>query len=202
MKRANRSVAASAAASAVLGLLLALPAATQGQSGGARPNGAAGGAGNTGAAGWPRTPQVEAPSRLPQDTAFGVKGSSANSVKAGNASTSAKDKAAAKAKCAKAKAALAAAGTGGSTANGQGDAAGGEGRAKAVEAACSGVAAEPAVDAGKSAQAPGQTGVTGTGQAIQRANENAKESLERAIDNQTSPGASEVRKPPEQKPPQ
>jgi hypothetical protein len=181
MKRMNVTAVASAGSGVLLGLLLAFQAGAQGQSGGARPSGATGGAGNASA------PQVQAPSRLPQDKAFGEKGSAASTDKAANASSTAaanaRAKAAAEAECAKAKAAIAAAGTGGTTGEGQGGAAGAEGRAKAAEAVCSGVPA----DAGKSTKAP---------------NEHAEAGLEKAQGNEESDDASDVRKTPEQGPPQ
>jgi len=200
MNRMNVTAFASAGSGVLLGLLLAFQAGAQGQSGGARPSGATGGAANAGGQGWPRAPEVQAPSRLPQDKAFGEKGSAASTDKAANASSAAaaKAKSAAEAECAKAKAAIAAAGTGGATGEGQGGAAGAEGRAKAAEAICSGVPA----DAGQSAQAPGHTGVTGTGQATLRANEHAEDGLEKAQGNEESDDASDVRKTPEQGPPQ
>jgi hypothetical protein len=185
MNRVNVTAVASAGSGVLLGLLLAFQAGAQGQSGGARPSGATGGAANAGGQGWPRAPEVQAPSRLPQDKAFGEKGSAASTDKAANASSAAaaKAKSAAEAECAKAKAAIAAAGTGGATGEGQGGAAGAEGRAKAAEAVCSGVPA----DAGKSTKAP---------------NEHAEAGLERAQGNEESDDASDVRKTPEQGPPQ
>jgi hypothetical protein len=181
MNRMNVTAVASAGSGVLLGLLLAFQAGAQGQSGGARPSGATGGAGNAGA------PQVQAPSRLPQDKAFGEKGSAASTDKAANASSAAaanaRAKAAAEAECAKARAAIAAAGTGGTTGEGQGGAAGAEGRAKAAEAVCSGVPA----DAGQPTKAP---------------NEHAEAGLEKAQGNEKSDDASDVRKTPEQGPPQ
>jgi hypothetical protein len=199
MNRVNVTAVASAGSGVLLGLLLAFQAGAQGQSGGARPSGATGSTGNAGALGWPRGPEVQTPSRLPQDKTFGKKGSAASTDKAANASSAAaaKAKSAAEAECAKAKAAIAAAGTGGTTGEGQGGAAGAEGRAKAAEAVCSGVPA----DAGQSNKAPGQTGVTGTGQATLRANDHAEDGLEKAQGNEESDDASDVRKTPEQKPP-
>ena len=202
MNRVNVTAVASAGSGVLLGFLLAFQAGAQGQSGGARPSGATGGAGNPGALGWPRAPEVQAPSRLPQDKAFGEKGSAASTDKAANASSAAAanahGKSAAEAECAKAKAAIAAAGTGGTTGEGQGGAAGAEGRAKAAEVVCSGVPA----DAGQSTKAPGHTEVTGTGQATLRANEHAEDGLEKAQGNEESDDASDVRKTPEQGPPQ
>jgi hypothetical protein len=181
MKRMNVTAVASAGSGVLLGLLLAFQAGAQGQSGGARPSGATGGAGNA------RAPQVQVPSRLPQDKAFGEKGSTASTDKAANASSAAaanaRAKAAAEAECAKARAAIAAAGTGGTTGEGQGGAAGAEGRAKAAEAVCSGVPA----DAGQPTKAP---------------NEHAEAGLEKAQGNEKSDDASDVRKTPEQGPPQ
>ena len=181
MNRVNLTAVASAGSGVLLGLLLAFQAGAQGQSGGARPSGATGGAGNA------RAPQVQAPSRLPRDKAFGEKGSTASTDKAANASSAtaanARAKAAAEAECAKAKAAIAAAGTGGATGEGQGGAAGAEGRAKAADAVCSGVPA----DAGQPTKAP---------------NEHAEAGLERAQGNEKSDDASDVRKTPEQGPPQ
>lgn len=180
MNRMNVTAFASAGSGVLLGLLLAFQAGAQGQSGGARPSGATGGAGNA------RAPQVQAPSRLPQDKAFREKGSTASTDKAANASSAAaanaRAKAAAEAECAKARAAIAAAGTGGTTGEGQGGAAGAEGRAKAAEAVCSGVPA----DAGQPTRAP---------------NEHAEAGLEKAQGNEKSDDASDVRKTPEQGPP-
>jgi hypothetical protein len=187
MNRVNVTAVASAGSGVLLGLLLAFQAGAQGQSGGARPSGATGGAANAGGQGWPRAPEVQAPSRLPQDKAFGEKGSAASTDKAANASSAAaanaRAKAAAEAECAKARAAIAAAGTGGTTGEGQGGAAGAEGRAKAAEAVCSGVPA----DAGQPTKAP---------------NEHAEAGLEKAQGNEKSDDASDVRKTPEQGPPQ
>jgi hypothetical protein len=200
MNRVNVTAVASAGSGVLLGLLLAVQAGAQGQSAGARPSGATGGAGNSGALGWPRAQEVQAPSRVPQDKAFGEKGSAASTSKAANASSaaSAKAKSTAEAECAEAKGALAAAGTGGATGEGQGGTAGAEGRAKAAAAVCSGVPA----DAGQSTDAPGHTDVTGTGQATLRANEHAEDGLEKAESKQESNDASDVRKTPEQGPPQ
>ena len=195
MKRVNLT-GVLAGSGVLLGLLFAFQAGAQGQSGGARPSGASGGAGNAGGLGntaigvnrgWPRAPEVQPPSRLPQDTAFGEKGKEASANKAANASS---------ADCAEAKAAIAAAGTGGTSGKGQGGAAGGEGRAKAAETVCSGVNAEVSTNAGQSTEAPGHTGVTGQAQAILRADEHAEDGLEKAADSQESD------EKPEQGPPQ
>jgi hypothetical protein len=190
----------------LLGLLLAFQAGAQGQSGGARPSGGAGNAGGPGNTaigidrGWPRALEVEAPSRLPHDKAFGVTGDEASAKKAENASSTAaanaKAKATTKTDCAEAKAAIAAAGTGGTTGKGQGGAAGAEGRAKAAEAICSGANAEVSTNAGQSTEPPGHTGVTGQAQAILRADEQAEDGLEKAPGNQKSD------EKPEQEPPQ
>ena len=203
MNRSHLTAVAGAGSGVLLGLLLAFQAGAQGQSGGARPSGATGGAVNPGGLGngWPRAPEVQAPSRLPQNKAFGEKGIDASANKAANASSAAA-KSAAAADCAEAKAAIAAAGTGGTTGKGQGGAAGAEGRAKAAEAVCSGASAEVSADAGQSTEAPGHTRVTGTGQATLRANEHAEAGLEKAQSNQESDDTSDVRKEPEHGPPQ
>jgi hypothetical protein len=143
MSRLHLTAVAGAGSGALRGFLLAFQAGAQGQSGGARPSGATGGAVNAGGLGngWPRAPEVQAPSRLPQDKAFGEKGNDASAKKAANASSAAS---AAEAGCVEAKAAIAAAGTSGTTGKGQGGAAGAEGRAKADAASDSRTNAEPA----------------------------------------------------------
>ena len=180
----NRSNLTMAGSSLLLGLLLAFQAGAQGQSGGARPSGATGAAGNSGASGWPRAPQAQAPSRMPQDKAFGEKGDAASSSKATNSSAadSAHSESAGAADCAAAKAAIAAAGTGGTTGEGQGGTAGADGRAKAAATVCTGVPAE----AGKSSDAP----------------QHAADGPKKAQSDQKSNGAPDVKKTPEQKPPQ
>ena len=196
MKRVHLNAVAGAGSGVLLGLLLAFQAGAQGQSGGARPSGATGGAGNSGGLGnnaigidrgWPRTSDVQPPSRLPQDKAFGERGKEASANKAANATS---------ADCAEAKAAIAAAGTGGTTSKGQGGAAGAEGRAKAAEEVCSDANAEKSTNVGLSTEAPGKTGVTGTAQAILRADEHAEDGFEKAPDGQKSD------EKPEQEPPQ
>jgi hypothetical protein len=196
MNRLNLNAVAGVASGVLLGLLLAFQAGAQAQSGGARPSGATSGAGHAGGLGnaaigvdhgWPRAPEVQPPSRLPEDKAFGEKGKEASANKATNASS---------ADCAEAKAAIAAAGTGGNSGKGRGGASGADGRAKAAEAVCSGANAEVSTDAGQSTEAPGHTGVTGQAQAIQRANEHAEDGLEKAQSNQKSD------EKPEQGPPQ
>jgi hypothetical protein len=143
MNRSHLTAVAGVCSGVSLGLLLAIQAGAQGQSGGAKPSGTTGGAVNAGGLGqgWPRAVEVQAPSRLPQDKAFGEKGNDASDKKAANASSAAS---AGGARCAEANAAIAAAGTGGATGKGQGGAAGAEGRAKAAEAVCSGADAEHA----------------------------------------------------------
>jgi hypothetical protein len=164
----NRSNLAIVGSSLLLGLLVAFQTGAQGQSGGARP----------------RAPQAQAPSRMPQDKAFGEKGDAASSSKATNSSAadSAHSKSAGAADCAAAKAAIAAAGTGGTTGEGQGGTAGADGRAKAAATVCSEVPAE----AGKSSDAP----------------QHAEDGLKKARSDQKSDGAPDARKTPEQKPPQ
>ena len=172
MNRSNVTELAGAGAALLLGLLWGFQASAQNHSGGAKPGGAPGGA---------------------------IHSSGLGTQKAANASAAAgantKGKLTAESDCAKAKAAIAAAGTGGTTDKGQGGAAGAEGRAKAAEEVCKGADAGPSTSKGKSADAPGQTGVTGTAQAIQRADEHAEDSLDKA---QTS---AETREKPEQVPP-
>jgi hypothetical protein len=184
MNRSQLTALAGVGSGVVLGLLLAFQAGAQGQSGGARPSAAAGGAMNAGGLGngWPRAPEVQPPSRLPQDKAFGEKGSDASAEKAANASSAAT---AAEARCVEAQAAIAAAGTGGTTGKGQGGAAGAEGRAKAAEAVCSATDAEHA-------------GVTGPA----RADEHAEDGLEKAQSNKPADAASDSGKKPEPSPPQ
>lgn len=190
MNQSHLTAVAGAGSGVLLGLLLAFQAGAQGQSGGARPSGATGGAVNAGGLGngWPRAPEVQPPSRLPQDKAFGEKGVDASANKVANASSEAAESAA-EADCAKAKAAIASAGTGGSTGKGQGGAAGAEGREKAVEAVCSGTDAEHA-------------GVTGPAQAPLRADEHAGDGLEKAQSNEPTDAASASGKKSEPSPPQ
>lgn len=207
MKRVDLTEVAGIAAGAVLGLLLAFQASAQGQSGGARPGGVTGGAVNAGGfgntrigveRGWPRGPEVQAPSRLPQDKAFGQEGEDASAKKAANASsaasTGAQGNAAAEAGCVKAKSAIALAGTGGATGSGKGGEAGGEGRTTAAAAVCAGTGAEVPGDA---TEAPGHTGLTGLAQATLRADEHAETGLEQAQGNQEKDDASDNRNHPE-----
>ncbi len=189
-----------AIAATALGLVFALQADAQG-----RPSGAGSpAAGHAGASrqpgigtvhGWPRGSDTPAPSRLPEDKAFGEQGSDASAKGAANADGAAENGRA------KAEAAIAAAGTGGPTGKGQGADAGVDGRATATAAVSAGtddavpdVTSEDAVTAekaersetskGRSADAPGHTGQTGLTQAAIRANEHAQAGLDQAVSQQ------------------
>lgn len=97
MARIHVAAVAGTIAGACLGLLLAFQAGAQGHGGGARPAGGLGGANAGGLSGmrigvdrgWPRGPEIQTPSRLPQDKAFGEKGKDASAKKADNASAAA-----------------------------------------------------------------------------------------------------------------
>ena len=190
MNRSNVAELAGTGAALLLGLLWGFQASAQNHSGGAKPSGAQGGAVHAGGLG---------NSAMGVDRGWPRAAEDASTQKAANASAAAganaKGKPTAESDCAKAKAAIAAAGTGGTTDKGHGGAAGAEGRAKAAEEVCKGADAGSSTSKGKSADAPGQTGVTGTAQAIQRADEHAEDGLDKA---QTS---AETREKPEQVPP-
>ncbi len=205
MTRIHGVAVAGAIAGACLGMLLAFPAGAQGHGGGGRPAGGLGGAASAGGfgnmhmgvdRGWPRGPEVQAPSRLPQDKAFGEKGKDASAKKEENASASAsasgQGEANAEAGRVKAQAAIAAAGTGGATGKGQGGEAGAEGRATATAAVGGEEAIDGASDRGRSADAPGQTGQTGLAQAVLHADEHAAAGLEVAESHQEDGEESEA----------
>jgi hypothetical protein len=137
--------------------------------------------------------RLRVPSRLPQEKAFGEKGTDASAAKADNASSGKESSADQTAECAEAKAAIVAAGTGGATGKGQDGGAGADGRAKATEAACSGADVERSSSFGKSTEAPGHTGLTGESQATIRANDHADDGLAN-----TQNQVSDAKKQPEQ----
>jgi hypothetical protein len=178
MNRSNVTELAGAGVALLLGLMWTLQASAQNHSGGAKPSGAPGGAMHAGGLG---------NSEMGVDRGSPRPAADASTQRAANASTAAganaKAKLTAESDCAKAKAAIAAAGTGGTTDKGRGGAAGADGRAKAAEAVCQGADADTSASKGKSTEAPGQTGVTGTAQAIQRADEHAKDGLDKAQSN-------------------
>lgn len=212
MSRIHVAAVAGTVAGACLGMLLAFQAGAQGHSGGARPAGGLGGANAGGRGsmrigvdrGWPRGPEIQAPSRLPQDQAFGEKGKDASAKKGDNASAAAsadgQGNANAEAGGVKAQAAIAAAGTGDTTGKGQGGEAGAEGRAMAAAAVSAGTGADAsgeeenggASERGRSTAAPGQTGQTGLAQAVLRADEHAAAGLEKAQGNQQDRGESDL----------